>query len=98
MNFKNFVVVIQKVKWPKLMLCGQNGTYGHFGQYLEIFLFLSIEDIFNGNPLQYSCLENPMDGGAWCRLLSMGSQRFRHDCATSLHYTFFMRDIKIRPD
>ena len=20
----------------------------------------------NGNPLQYSCLENPMDGGAWC--------------------------------
>ena len=21
----------------------------------------------NGNPLQYSCLENPMDRGAWCR-------------------------------
>ena len=21
----------------------------------------------NGNPLQYSCLENPMDGGTWCR-------------------------------
>ena len=20
----------------------------------------------NGNPLQYSCLENPMDRGAWC--------------------------------
>ena len=19
----------------------------------------------NGNPIQYSCLENPMDGGAW---------------------------------
>ena len=33
----------------------------------------------NGNPLQYSCLENPMDGGAWCRLLSMGSQRVRHN-------------------
>ena len=30
----------------------------------------------NGNPLQYSCLENPMDGGAWW---SMGSQRVRHD-------------------
>ena len=27
----------------------------------------------NGNPLQYFCLENPMDGGA-CRLQSMGSQ------------------------
>ena len=22
----------------------------------------------SGNPLQYSCLENPRDGGAWCRL------------------------------
>ena len=33
----------------------------------------------NGNPVQYSCLENPMDGGAWCRLLSMGSQRVGHD-------------------
>ena len=33
----------------------------------------------NGNPLHYSCLENPMDGGAWCRLLSMGSQRVGHD-------------------
>ena len=37
----------------------------------------------NGNPLQYSCLENPMDRGAWCRLLSMGSQRVGHDQATS---------------
>ena len=33
----------------------------------------------NGNALQYSCLENPMDGGGWCRLLSMGSQRVGHD-------------------
>ena len=33
----------------------------------------------NGNPLQYSCLENHMDGGTWCRLLSMGSQRVGHD-------------------
>ena len=38
----------------------------------------------NGNPLQYSCLENPMDRGAWCRLLSMGSQRVGHDWETSL--------------
>ena len=31
----------------------------------------------HGNPLQYSCLENPTDGGA--RLRSMGSQRVGHD-------------------
>ena len=39
----------------------------------------------NGNPLQYPCLENPMDGGA-CMLQSMGSQRVRLDWATSLHF------------
>ena len=32
----------------------------------------------NGNQLQYSCLENPMEGGAW-GLQSMGSQRVGHD-------------------
>ena len=44
----------------------------------------------NGNPLQYSCLENPTDGGAWCRLLSKGLQRVGHDRATSLHFTFHL--------
>ena len=33
-----------------------------------------------------SCLENPMDGGAWCRLLPMGSQRVGHDSATSISF------------
>ena len=32
----------------------------------------------NGNPLHYSCLENPRDGGAWW-LPSMGSHRVGHD-------------------
>ena len=32
----------------------------------------------NGNPLQYSCLGNPMDGGAW-RATVHGSQRIRHE-------------------
>ena len=32
----------------------------------------------NGKPLQYSCLGNPMDRGAWCAT-SMGSQRVGHD-------------------
>ena len=32
----------------------------------------------NGNPLQYSCLENPMDGGAWYQSsLWAGSLRYR---------------------
>ena len=31
-----------------------------------------------GSPLQYSCLENPMDRRAW-RAIVLGSQRVRHD-------------------
>ena len=30
-------------------------SFGHYVWYGE----------GNGTPLQYSCLENPMDGGAW---------------------------------
>ena len=91
----------------------------------------------NGTPLQYSCLENPMDGGAWWaavhgvaksrtrlseftfnfhlhakekemathssnlawkiqwteepgRLHSLGLQKVRHDCVTSLSLFTFM--------
>ena len=35
----------------------------------------------NGDPLQYSCLENPMDRGAW-RVQSTGLQRAGHDLTT----------------
>ena len=33
----------------------------------------------NGNPLQYSCLENSIDRGEPDRVQSMGSQRVGHD-------------------
>ena len=33
----------------------------------------------NGTPLQYSCLENPMDRGAWWAVWSMGLQRVGHN-------------------
>ena len=32
---------------------------------LFIWLHQALAGEGNGNPLQYSCLENPMDGGAW---------------------------------
>ena len=37
----------------------------------------------NGNPLQYSCLENPMDREAWWATQSMGSQKVGCDWATN---------------
>ena len=33
--------------------------------YCQIRGLMQIIGEGNGNPLQYSCLENPMDGGAW---------------------------------
>ena len=47
----------------------------------------------NGNPLQYSCLENSMDGGSW-RLHSMGSQRVGHDRLTSLASDLYQLQTK----
>ena len=48
----------------------------------------------HGNPLQHSCLENPMDQGAW-RATVLGSQRVRHNRATKntqplLHQYLFL--------
>ena len=40
----------------------------------------------NGNPLQYSCLENPMDGVAWCRLLHPWGRK-ESDTTERLHFT-----------
>ena len=37
----------------------------------------------NGTPLQYSCLENPMDGGTWQAAVH-GVAKVGHDRATSL--------------
>ena len=38
----------------------------------------------NGNPLQFSCLENSMDRGAWGAEIH-GVERVRHDSATITH-------------
>ena len=40
----------------------------------------------NGNPLQYSCLENPMDRGAWqATVHGVSKSRTRLSNFTSLH-------------
>ena len=36
----------------------------------------------HGNLFHYSCLENPMDRGAWWAIQSMGSQRVSRDLVT----------------
>ena len=47
----------------------------------------------NGNPLLYSCLENPMDRGAWCpwgrKESDTTEQLYFH-----FHFLFIVREIK----
>ena len=50
---------------------------------------------WHGNPLQYSCLENPMGRGVW-QAIARGMQKVRHDwsnlaCTTSLYMKMFMK-------
>ena len=50
----------------------------------------------NGYPLEYSCLENPTDRGAWWAK-SMVSHRVGHDWATNTFtFTFTLEKIKQR--
>ena len=49
----------------------------------------------NGNPLQYSCLENPIDRGAWQATVH-GVARVRHDLVHDLTVTG-MRDFVMLP-
>ena len=49
----------------------------------------------NGKPLQYSCLENPMDRGAWWAIVHQGSQRVGHDWATSHTYSPLMEHYRV---
>ena len=52
--------------WNENVPCAL-GNRGFYEVFSELFccLLWTLGGEGNGNPLQYSCLENPMDGGAW---------------------------------
>ena len=51
-----------------------------------LFLCQKIPGEVNGNPLQYSCLENPTDRRAW-QATVLGVARVRHDLQLNHHDT-----------
>ena len=58
----------------------KNPVLGTF-DILDVMLSYLVDIEFgegDGTPLQYSCLENPMDGGAWWAAVH-GSLRLGHD-------------------
>ena len=56
-----FIVAIKK----KLVIWGYYDIVLELTSDFYTFFLLIYSGEGNGNPLQYSCLENPMDGGAW---------------------------------
>ena len=51
--------------WPKFPNCYQVGTRTYIKKAKPLGYSPHTHREGNGNQLQYSCLENPMDGGAW---------------------------------
>ena len=49
----------------------------------------------NGNLFLYSCLENPMDGGAW-QVKSMGLQKVGHDWVTNTNNAMLSHFSRVR--
>ena len=53
----------------------------------------------NGTPLQYSCLENPMDGGAWwaavCGVAESWTQR--SDFTLTFHFPALEKEMQPTP-
>ena len=70
--------LVWRIPWS-LVGCSPSGRYkSDMTEQLHFHFSLSHIGEGNGNPLQYSCLKNFMDGGAWC-LQSSGLQRAGHD-------------------
>ena len=61
--------LFEPLRIPKFHRLGHKSEAGfdHLACWLphRSFLLGITARQFNGTPLQYSCLENPMDGGAW---------------------------------
>ena len=54
--------------WWQLLIVFARLVWGCHGSLYDEWFLTEAQAFFgegNGNPLQYSCLENPMDGGAW---------------------------------
>ena len=80
---------------PKASLGSFHVSFGKERGHHTIILFLSsCTGEGNGNPLQYSCLENPMDGGAWWATVHGSQSRTQLSDFTSLSLTVFSVDTR----
>ena len=63
-------------------------TYCSLILFMYLFTYVLILGDGNGTPLQYSCLENPMDGGAWwAEVHGVAKNRTRlNDFTSTFHF------------
>ena len=64
-------------KWRSALILEKNMCKIHFAMFNQIKVCIYIGE-GNGNSLQYSCLENSIDRGAWTRLYSPQSHKKCH--------------------
>ena len=79
-SFSAYQVLNLHIYFPEVIPCGSDGKASacqfrrpRFNPWVG-----KIPGEGNGNPLHYSCLENPMDWGAWWAIVH-GVARVRHD-------------------
>ena len=66
----------------------KNHSFDYTDFVSQVMSLLFITVIGNGTPLQYSCLENPMDRGAWqATVYGVAKSQTRLSDSTSLHFT-----------
>ena len=63
--------------------------------YIYIYIYIHLNGEGNGTPLQYSCLENPMDGGAWWAAIHgvAESQTWLSDFIFTFHFPALEKEM-----
>ena len=79
----------KSISWNSASIHHENSSQTGYGGDTSQHNKSYVEPAQEKSMATHSCLENPMDGGAW-RLQSMGLRRVRHDWATSLSLFTFM--------
>ena len=61
------------------------------------YFIITINELYpgegNGNPLQYFCLGNPMDRGAWWAIDYGVAKRVRHDLMTKQQMDYNLKKL-----
>ena len=58
-------ILVELIAFCSLLTWAEKKEVKQLITHEAIISSINVVIMGNGNPLQYSCLENPMDGGAW---------------------------------